>query len=1441
MIKTETLQIKYVLEMQDTIRKIGLLQEQWENVSKAQKEAANSEEIVKARKEVEELIEKEKLLTKELKEQGKSKDEITKETKPISKEKRAAQARQKELQEAYKDSDLSKIYDEKLNELSQSIQKEREIIGDYALTSRELTKLIKDNNVAKAGLAPNSDKAIQLTKENQRLNTIKNGGIDAQELGNNLRQAFTELGPAGLKLGELETLASHLFRTIKDGSKSSQIQEHELYQEFLHVQTAITSVTEANKKRIQAELEYQNSIRNTINTQNLEANSITHLREYYQMLEKEVYDLANVSDKAAKKKITELNQVGAVLSAKENSLKGTSGFMNSMLASTNIGSIFMGNGLAMAAGRVIDSIVTSWREGIDKIKEKSREITLIQNGFDTTRIQAAKMNKELESIDTSKSVHELNNLAKIGAEINTTKEELHGFIEVADQLDQVLGADFASTEEAVTMIATLKQEFKETKDLKMDESMRRIGSAIKELNVSGPADTKGITDFLKRAGQLNSALKPAIQDLMGFAAVFDEANMKSELSSSNFSKILTTAANNIEVYAKQMHMTTAAAKDLINTNSNEFILKLAKSMEGLKGTDFAKTMQGLKLEGSETNSVMGTIVDNIDKIREKQALANQAYSEGSRIQKDFNELNKDQAAQIDKTAKAWDNFKTKIVLALAVAFGPTLQSMAGMAKQADSVSVAFQKQGQKLQDTKKNIAPLVDEYKKLQEEAKKGVDNHQRLNQVIQSLGYFVPEAVSQWGKYGEAVSINIGLMDDFIKKQEEAFKKKKDTLKQTTNDEIYAAYQERNKLIAVMNNVAKKGDYLIYKDLMDSYKKQIADYNTSIIAGRKTLKDLETEIKVDDKKGGKDGKGEDGKGGQGATDLTKPPKTKDGQDERLRYLAEEDKKLVELRAKVALDERLQLASEHEKKKILLDKQEQDDIRDLYSTFKTQKGLVIEFSKLTKEQQELIQKEEVFRKKQTTEEKLKLDQEYVKKSDAIYEEQAQEAVRLAQQAQVQRLQINKKKAGKNDLANYNADFAILQNSEGQEKYSATVNYLKQKEEAKDNADALVLIERNYTDTIMAIEAKFLQEWDELWTEFYKNFQKKATDNNLKKLALEVSDAEAHHEFGFEQKLALLDAEYQAEIANAKEIGASTALIEEEFRQKREQLNQEHWMSDAEKIIGFYQQAFGAVTTLMAGDIQNRMLESENATNLALANLEKQKDGQVITSRQAAKEEKIIRDKADKEQRKLKKEQWELDKAGNISKIIIETALAVMKAGGPLTPLGIGTMIAGGAGLAVAIAQKAPQYWVGGEVESINQNLPSLVKPSSTSVLAWLNEKGKEYVVPNWQLQDPYTNSMVQEIEYRRKNGIKGAYADGGFTDNSPHSMPGVATNNMAGLSPLIQQLGIHINNLGKILEQPIKAQAIIGEREIYQLEQEKNLLVTKLASANANTNNTLLP
>ena len=55
--------------------------------------------------------------------------------------------------------------------------------------------------------------------------------------------------------------------------------------------------------------------------------------------------------------------------------------------------------------------------------------------------------------------------------------------------------------------------------------------------------------------------------------------------------------------------------------------------------------------------------------------------------------------------------------------------------------------------------------------------------------------------------------MDDFIKKQEEAFKKKKDTLKQTTNDEIYAAYQERNKLIAVMNNVAKKGDYLIYKN----------------------------------------------------------------------------------------------------------------------------------------------------------------------------------------------------------------------------------------------------------------------------------------------------------------------------------------------------------------------------------------------------------------------------------------------------------------------------------------------------------------------------------------------------------------------------------------------------------------------------------------------------
>lgn len=1442
-IQTESIQIKYILDNKEAIRNLGLLQDQYDNLKTIQKEVANSDDpahqqrvkgIIEQRKEIENLTDKVKELKKTQETSNKPTKEKREESKALNAELKAAKEELKRRQEEYTS---STEYKNQLADLEKRIADERAVLGDYGLTAKELNRIIKENSIKMGNLAPNSEEAIQLKERNQRLNTIKNGGFDSKEIGQGLLDIFQKEGMAALKMKELDTLASHLFKTIKEGSQVGQMEQHELYQDFLKVNAAIGSIDDLNKKNIKAEREYQATLKQTINTQKLEANSIEHLREFYKLLNKELEQTNDLESNTGK--IDLIQNVADTIKKKESLINGTGGFLGKIFGGEATGALLAGGVAGAITGGLSTAfalVLGGWRDVVNKIKEKAQELTVIQNAFDVTRQQAKAINDDLSSIDTGTTVAELNKLVALGGDINITKREIHGFVEEGDKIGQVLAGDFDSTEQAVEMLAKLRGEFKETKNLDMAEHLRRTGSALKEINADGPASTKGITDFLKRAGTIPNVLKPAIQELIGYGAVFEEANISAELSATNFSKIITVGSTNTATFAKQMKLSKDATTDLINTKPNEFVLKLAESLSKLKGSDLAQTMKNLKLEGGEVYSVMGVIIDNIEKIRTKQKLANQAYDDGTRIQRNFNEINKDQAAQIDKTAKAWDIVKTKMVSIVALLAGPLLQWTAGMAKQADSVTTAYTKQSQQLKDVHKNVVPLVSEYKKLQEDAKKGADNHERLNQVIQQLGNFVPGAVSQWGSYGQAISINIGLMDDFIKKQEEAFKNKKNTLKQTTNEEIYAAYKERNKLISVINNISKSGDYLIHKQLVDTYRTKINEYNGVIVNARKTLKDLETDIKITDTKGDKD-----------KPIITEPPtltQKKSGKkdDSYARYLQEEDKKLTELRAKAAFDERLRLASEQEKKKLLIDKQAEDEITKLKETFKTKDGIVIEFAKLSKEKQELITQEELLIKEKATAEKLEIDKEYLRKSDKLYEDAANQTVKIAQDAKAQELREKKAKAKDGTLASYNADVAIINNNTANDVFATRQDFAKQKIEAEGNSEALQLIAENEKNAIIGIEKRATSERDALWEKYYKSIQQKAKDNNIKLLQLKVEEADFNHQDSYDEKVALLEAEHILAVNAAREREEDISVIEAEFRLKRKQLDEDHTQGVLGEVIKYYSKAFSTITNLIGSDIQNRIIESENATNTAIDNINRQKDAQVITSRQAAKEEKIIRDKADKEQKKLKKEQFELDKAAKLSQIIIETVKAVMAAGGPLTPFGALTAAAGAVEFGLAASQKFPGYEEGSFVKSTNQNLP-MVKPSSTAVLAWLNEKGTEYVVPNWQLNDPYVAEMVNEIEHRRKNKITGkpeiALETGGHSSTTSISTP--TTNYSGDFREAVDELGKHIDTFRTIIESGIHAYTIIDEQDIYKLEQKKVILQQKLNAANTSSSNTLLP
>lgn len=1162
----------------------------------------------------------------------------------------------------------------------------------------------------------------------------------------------------------------------------------------------------------------------------------------------------------AKKEIESIKQVNKELAKRKEETKPDEegGFLSKFkngLPSAVIGGAagaFAGAMMSVIPG-IASAIGEAFSGAIERIKTKALQITAIQTSLDVTRYKAKEINDDLNKIDTKTSVAELNKLVEVAGDLNIATSGVKAFVTQADQIGIVMEKDFGSAEEAVTMIAKLKDEFRETKELQTDVALQKIGSSLKDLNLAGPATTQGITDFLKRTGALPDALKPAVTELMGFAAVFEEANLTAEIASSGFTKIISESANNVGIVAKQLKISKEEVEKLINTNPSEFVLKLASSLKGLSGTQVSQTLKNLKLDSDEVKKVMGVLSDNIDKVREKQDLASKSFQEASTIQRIFTDINADEAAKIERISKSWDSLKNSMSSWVALMVGPVINSLAGMTSKAKDLTLAYRNQEAQTKSLISTVTPLREQYEKLKDDAKKGADNHRELNKVIGEIGKVVPEAITQQDNYGNALSINIGLLDEYIKKQKQAQEQMKYRLKEDYTDRNNALAGERASILQkmrekeVVTNIDKRSGAVstrkVTHEEMLKDQKRLQEINKEIQDNWNSKRNLDKEqavtpTKTDtpDLKAGKKELTDEEK----AKAKAKADKARQLQIAEDKYIQERNKQRIELQSKLAFEEKLAIANDEQKKVIQLERKAELELEQVRTQFKDKSGLVIAFAKVSKEDQDLINREEILIQKKLGDEKLKLQQEYQKKQDDAYEQHANKTIQIAQEQSKLELDRNLQRAKNSGkpLAIFNAEERIINNDQATETYAEKVKYLKEQQDAKGNKDALELIEKNHVAALELIQAKYQAKRDQHIVDSNEKERANAERNKLNSLGLDVKEAEAKGKNPLEQKLALLKAQEDAEVAAAEKTGQSVADIHRKFSLERQALETENWRTQAEKAIGHFQTAFNAIASIFSASIRNRTAEEQSSYDNSINNLDRQKEHGILTDRQYNKQKKALDKQHDTEQRKLKREQWELDKAATLSNIVMQTALAVMKAS-PNVPLQVATGVLGGIEFGIAASEKAPAYATGGFVGDAR---PSVRKPSKSAIQIWANEEGQEYMTPAWQLADPVAANLVGILEHRRQNKITG-YVEGGPIGDEKLSLPKLSPKSGASSDALLLQfLGKNLKMMEIVTDNIQNIQAYINWNEVdtYELSKKQTKMNKKLDDSYSNTNQSLI-
>ncbi|WP_338812740.1 phage tail tape measure protein [Bernardetia sp. Wsw4-3y2] len=326
----------------------------------------------------------------------------------------------------------------------------------------------------------------------------------------------------------------------------------------------------------------------------------------------------------------------------------------------------IGGEIVMQAFQWITSFVIGIATGAAKISDSLSDIEKT-TGMSAEEVK--NLNSELSKIDTRSSTSSLRDIAKEAGRLGIPKEEIKGFTEQVDKMNIALGDDFSGGVVEITKtLGGIQKAFKETKEMKADDAMSRIGSSINALASSGNAAAPEIADFTKRIGTLGN-LAPQISEVMGLGTALSQLTLTSEVSSGGITNIIMNAGKNLDAYASQIGITTKEFKNLLNNDPNEMLLRLADSMQGLDNDQIIKVLGNLKVESQESVKVMEQLAVNTDLVREKQALAADEFEKNTSLQKEFDIKNQNFAATLEKAGKAWNSF----VAGIGSTFQPIMQ------------------------------------------------------------------------------------------------------------------------------------------------------------------------------------------------------------------------------------------------------------------------------------------------------------------------------------------------------------------------------------------------------------------------------------------------------------------------------------------------------------------------------------------------------------------------------------------------------------------------------------------------------------------------------------------------------------------------------------------------------------------------------------------------
>lgn len=321
----------------------------------------------------------------------------------------------------------------------------------------------------------------------------------------------------------------------------------------------------------------------------------------------------------------------------------------------------------------IQSLFQMADAGIGKLKDLVADAAELDDAYadvmkttGLTRDQVLQLNESFKKMDTRTAREQLNQLAyeagKLG--INST-QQVEQFVRAADKINIALGDVLG--EGAMVTIGKLADVYsKSTAQLTaagddLEKKMLSIGSAVNQLGQSSTANEGYLVEFLSRMGGIATQANLSADAILGFASALDQDMMKQEMSATAFQKFIMQLIKKPAEFAAAAHMEVKEFTELMQRDMNEALLRVLEGFKGQGGlVSLQPIFEDLGLDAARAASVISSMANSIDQIREAQAIANDELTTGSSIIREFTTKNNTMQAQAEKAKKAFQDMRLEL-------------------------------------------------------------------------------------------------------------------------------------------------------------------------------------------------------------------------------------------------------------------------------------------------------------------------------------------------------------------------------------------------------------------------------------------------------------------------------------------------------------------------------------------------------------------------------------------------------------------------------------------------------------------------------------------------------------------------------------------------------------------------------------------------------------